>query len=113
SRGREVRPSGPRPAAMAPEETSTIWVPEACRAASTSTRASTRSTSIVPCGVVSDDDPTLTTIRLAVRIASRSAGTVHLQSAVGAAWAEAHLGVRGRLPVEDVAVLHRPDDDLG
>ena len=48
----------------------------ACRpprlAASTSTSASTRSTSIMPCGVVSEDDPTLTTMRAAVRIRSRS-----------------------------------------
>ncbi len=53
---------------MAPDETSTTWLPPRVRAASASARAAIRSSSIPPRAVVSDDEPTLTTTGLAAAI---------------------------------------------
>src|SRR3954454_23009840 len=75
SRGRRPRPSGARPAAIAPEETKMSWLPALRRSASTSTRDSSASSEIPPASEVSEDDPTLTTRRLAVRSSPRSART--------------------------------------
>ena len=57
---------------MAPEETSTTWVPPRVRAASASARAAIRSSSIPPRAVVSDEEPTLTTTGLAFAIPGHS-----------------------------------------
>ena len=65
SLGRRVRPSGTRPDAIAPEETSTTWVPAPWRAARAAARAVIRSSAISPATVVSEDEPTLTTTRVA------------------------------------------------
>src|SRR5439155_16729642 len=54
---------------MAPEDTSTV---SPSRDATTSTSESTRVRSSPPVAVVSDDEPTLTTTRRAVRTASRT-----------------------------------------
>src|SRR2546430_886368 len=54
---------------MAPDDTSTVW--PRCPAR-TSTSASTRDRSSPPAAVVSDDEPTLTTIRLAVVTCGRT-----------------------------------------
>src|SRR2546421_3340569 len=69
SRGRRGRPSGARPAAIAPEETSTV---SPGRSAIASTSASTRVRSRPPDAVVSEDEPTFTTTRRASRTASRT-----------------------------------------
>src|SRR5690606_35680784 len=63
---------GARPAAIAPEETSTSSVPRARASASTSTRPLTRSGSMPPAAVVREEDPTLTTTRRAAVTTSRS-----------------------------------------
>src|SRR5690606_22308359 len=61
--GRRASPRGASPAAMAPDETRTISLSPPLRTlASTSTSASTRSASSPPEAVVSDEDPTLTTV---------------------------------------------------
>src|SRR5450631_3643954 len=113
SRGRADRPSGSRPAAIAPEETSTIWQPPATRPASTSTRASTRSPSSppgVPETAVSDDEPTLTTTRRAATTAARIA-LAAFEPQVGAARAQV-LGARRQrgFPVEHHTSLAADDD---
>src|SRR6266508_5970951 len=69
SRGRRGSPSGARPAAIAPEETSTV---SPGRSAIASTSASTRVRSRLPVAVVRDDEPTLTTTRPAPRTSSRT-----------------------------------------
>src|SRR2546421_2072979 len=68
-RGRRGRPSGARPAAIAPEETSTV---SPGRSAIASTSASTRVRSRPPAAVVREDEPTFTTTRRASRTASRT-----------------------------------------
>src|SRR5690606_10174139 len=123
SRGRRVSPSGPRPAAIAPDETKTISVPAARRAASTSTSASMRPASSTPSGVVSDDDPAFTTIRRAFAIASRSLIRTSLllgglapsvQAAVRSAGPGGSTAGRDlRLPVEDHRVVLAADQDRG
>src|SRR5918996_694537 len=65
SRGLRVSPSGASPAAIAPDDTSTTWLPAARRAASASTSACNRDRSSPPSRLVSEDDPTLTTSRRA------------------------------------------------
>src|SRR5690625_7538965 len=59
------------PAATAPEETRMTSCPAVRRTARTSTRSRIRLASIRPSGVVNDDDPTFTTIRLAAATAAR------------------------------------------
>src|ERR1700761_4470627 len=61
--GRFFRPSGAMPVAIAPEETSSTWWPLWVLAAMASVSAAMRSSSIAPFFVVSDEDPTLTTVR--------------------------------------------------
>ena len=58
---------------MAPEETSTTSRPAARATASVSTSSWIRPGSMPPVGVVSDDEPILTTIRCAPAIAGRPA----------------------------------------
>ncbi len=61
--GAAAESQGARPAAMAPEETrTTSFSPPLRLLARTSTRASTRSASRPPAAVVSEEEPTLTTI---------------------------------------------------
>ena len=67
---------------MAPEDTSTTWVPPLARAASASTSAVIRCWSIPPSAVVSDDDPTLTTTRSAVAMSARFAVAMSARFAV-------------------------------
>src|SRR5215216_6287807 len=55
SRGRRANESGASPAAIAPEDTSTISVPAACASARESTNTRTRSGSIPPAAVVNED----------------------------------------------------------
>src|SRR2546430_3069127 len=69
SRGRRARPSGARPAAIAPEETSTV---SPGRSAIASTSEPTRVRSNPPAAAVSADDPTLTTTRRAFVTSSRT-----------------------------------------
>ncbi|MEZ0096100.1 hypothetical protein ABH925_007307, partial [Streptacidiphilus sp. EB129] len=71
SRGRDNNPNGARPAAIAPDDTSTISRPGTLVRASTSTNASTRSASNPPDAVVNEEEPTLTTIRRAFSTSSR------------------------------------------
>src|SRR2546430_8348963 len=69
SRGRRARPSGAGPAAIAPEEPSTV---SPGRSAIASTSEPTRVRSSPPAAVVSADDPTLTTTRRAFVTSSRT-----------------------------------------
>src|SRR6185437_3900507 len=57
------RPSGAMPVAIAPEDTSSTWWPSLTRAATAAVSAAMRASSIVPCFVVSDEEPILTTVR--------------------------------------------------
>src|SRR5687768_7480448 len=66
SRGRLASPSGARPAAIAPDETRMISVPVLRLAASASARAVSDSSEMPPLMLVSDDEPTFTTIRRAL-----------------------------------------------
>src|SRR5262249_33514484 len=75
SRGRRASRSGARPAAIAPEDTSTTWLPSFTRAASPPASAAIRPSSIRP-SVVSEDEPTLTTTRRAVAMSPRSSAGV-------------------------------------
>src|SRR4029077_10496149 len=142
SRGRRGRPSGARADAIAPEETRTTWPPSCLRAASAAASAPILSASISPSGVVSDEEPTLTTTRDATAMSARSevavSGTVTgsaAQPGVGAARAEVlpvpsvagtaaagtgparsagAAGHRGRrIPVEHHGVVGVADQDLG
>src|SRR5437016_3328821 len=76
SRGRRDKPSGTRPDAIAPEETRTTWPPFCWRAASAAVSVPILSPSISPSGVVSDEEPTLTTTRDAMAMSARSAVAV-------------------------------------
>src|SRR5688500_18073598 len=102
SRGRRGSPSGLRPAAMAPELTSTTSSPARCAPASASTSASSRAVSSPPAVVVSDEEPTLTTTRR--RLMAGSPGALH--------------GHAYRQPVADLGVdapvgRHRAELDHG
>src|SRR3954468_15831701 len=112
SRGRLVRPSGAKPAAMAPDETRTTSRPDVRAAAITSASPSTAAESIWPAASVSDDDPTLTTIRRASTTAVRAMASAALEAKVRAAGTH-HAGPRvdAGLPVEAPAVI-ASDDDL-
>ena len=70
SLGRRPSPRWGKPAAMAPEDTSTTWVPFCRSAARTSTSRSMAATSR-PSGVVNEDEPIFTTTRRAACIVSR------------------------------------------
>src|SRR3954454_22077415 len=111
SRGRLVRPSGAKPAAIAPEETRTTSRPDVRAAAITSASPSTAAESISPAASVSDDDPTLTTIRRASTTAVRAMASAALEAKVRAAGTH-HAGPRvdAGLPVEDPAVIASDDD---
>src|SRR5919112_1249985 len=63
---------------MAPDETSTTSVPRCRCAASPSTSAASRASSTIPSGVVSELDPTLTTILPAVARSARRASALAL-----------------------------------
>src|SRR5690606_2959354 len=60
---------------MAPDETSTTWQPRPTRPATASTSAFSLAVSSPSPAVVSDDEPTLTTTRFALEIASRTSLT--------------------------------------
>src|SRR6478752_3891865 len=119
SLGRRVSPSGTRPEAIAPEETRTSWVFWVRRAARAAASAQIRSSAISPSGVVSEEEPTLTTTRAAVAMSGR------WEPGVGAARAQVLPGVvpaggagsaghrRGRVPVEHHRVVRFTDQDLG
>jgi len=70
--GRSLRPSLPRPAAMAPELTSTSSLPPLTAEATSSTSRETFPASMAPDSSVRLDEPTFTTIRLASLSRSRA-----------------------------------------
>src|SRR3954447_14584008 len=94
---------------MAPDETSTSWLPALTVAARPSTSASTRASSMPPAAEVSELEPTLTTTRATGRSAAGVAvgamGLAALEPQVGAASAVQQLGARLQvgLPVEQHA----------
>src|SRR4051795_4820386 len=59
---------------MAPDETSTSWLPDLTVAARPSTSASTRASSMPPAAEVSELEPTLTTTRATGRSAAGAGG---------------------------------------
>src|SRR5580658_6875399 len=71
SLGRRVRPSGTRPDAIAPEETSTTWPPAPRRVARAAASALILSSAISPAAVVSEEEPILTTTRAAAAMSGR------------------------------------------
>src|SRR3954469_11792429 len=91
-------PRGASPAAMAPEDTSTTWLPAADRAARASTRASSRPGSSPPTAVVNDDEPTLTTIRFAAATAWRACDTPLLLVGLASTVSVVELGPLARGP---------------
>src|SRR5262245_22410110 len=123
------------PAAIAPEETKTTSRPLGRdQPARASTSASMRVVSMAPAGVVSEEDPALTTMRRASRMAVRisdaafresqagigrehpsdlpTRGSSALQAQVGAAAAETGVvpGEHFGLPVKDDRVLLGADE---
>src|ERR1700679_2532640 len=82
---------------MAPEETSTTWIPAFRRAARAAARAVIALSAISPSAVVSEEDPTLTTTRAAAAMAGR--GPAAQRAA--------------RVPVEDPRVVQLTDQALG
>ena len=72
SAGRSSKPNGPKPAAIAPEETSTTRAPISRTCANAAARASSLSGSRCPLGWVRELDPTLTTIVPAAAIMRRT-----------------------------------------
>src|SRR3954447_8606918 len=106
SRGRRPRPSGAKPAAIAPEETKMIWLPALRRSARTSTRDNSASSEIPPASEVSEDEPTLTTRRLAAGSSPRSARTGFVAATGPRTWAvpTASCAVPGR-PASVVIVI--------
>src|SRR6201996_6973523 len=73
--GRFFRPSGAMPVAIAPEETRRTWWPLWVRAQMASVSAAMRASSIAPLFVVSDEEPTLTTVRGDPAISGRAGPT--------------------------------------
>src|SRR3712207_3152587 len=87
---------------MAPDDTSTSSAPASRPAASTSTRWRTRAGSMPPAAVVSDDDPTLTTMRRAR--ASRAERSVVTAVPVGVVLAADLVGHRSHAGAAGAAV---------
>ena len=76
SLGRLSKPSGPKPAAMAPDDTSTTRAPCAEAADSAATREFSFLTSRCPDGCVNELEPTLTTMVRAPAMARRTSDSV-------------------------------------